>query len=59
MAKKPAAAHDPAREEELVVTVVRFKGSGETARKGIHSPMRDTGLGNLDTRTSIDGGRLN
>ena len=26
---------DPSPEEELVVTVVRFKGSGETARKGI------------------------
>jgi hypothetical protein len=35
MAKKSAPASDPAQEEELVVTVVRFKGSGETARKGI------------------------
>jgi hypothetical protein len=35
MAKKTLPAADPAQEEELVVTVVRFKGSGETARKGI------------------------
>jgi hypothetical protein len=35
MAKKAVAFHDSAHEEELVVTVVRFKGSGETARKGI------------------------
>jgi hypothetical protein len=32
--RKPVPS-DPAQEEELVVTVVRFKGSGETARKGI------------------------
>jgi hypothetical protein len=35
MAKKSVPASDPVQDEELVVTVVRFKGSGETARKGI------------------------
>ncbi len=35
MAKKPVPASDPAQEEEMSVVVLKFKGSGETLRRGM------------------------
>lgn len=35
MAKRPTHAPPQTQDEEMVVTVVRFRGSGETLRKGI------------------------
>lgn len=35
MAKRLVSASDPAQDEELSVVVLKFKGSGETVRKGI------------------------